>query len=286
MLASVCGFAVMATLVKFAGRSLPAMQLVLARVVVTFVLGLWTVKRAGLNPFGNNTKLLLLRGAAGTTALCAFYYALTTLPMGDATAIQYTNPVLTALLGALFLGEAIRRADVVGALLSVGGVLLIARPTFLFGDVDALPIAGLLAASLSAVMSAVAYVTVRALRRTDDPLVIVFWFPLVASPIVIPWALSLWVPPTPIEWGIMLTIGIVTHASQIFLTRGMHLVPAGRASAIGYLQVVLAFIIGMIAFSEVPSLWNISGAALIVGGTIITSGLARRPSRTAPTTPA
>lgn len=279
MLASVMGFAVMATLVKLGGQTLPAMQLVFARVVVTFVLGLWMVKRAGLHPLGNRRGLLLARGLAGTTALCAFYYAITVLPLGDATAIQYTNPVLTAILGAAILGESIRRSDVAGATMSVAGVLLIARPSFLFGTAESLPTWGLLAASLAAVTSAMAYIAVRALRSTDDPLVVVFWFPLVAAPVVIPWALASWVTPTPIEWALMLAIGCVTHASQIFLTRGIHLVPAGRATSVGYLQVVFAFLIGVTVFDEALNAWNICGALAIFSGTLITSGALRRRPR-------
>lgn len=281
MLAAAGGFALMSVLVKLGGRTMPAAQLVLARALVTLVLGFLSVKQAGLSPWGNNKRLLFLRGLAGTTALCAFYYAITVLPLGDATAIQYTNPVLTAILGALLLGESIRRADVVGALASIAGVILIARPSFLFPTGAPLPAAGLAAATFGAVISATAYVAVRALRKTDAPIVVVFWFPLVATPIVLPWALAEWVTPSLAEWGILLAIGVVTHAAQVCMTHGIHLLPAGRATSVGYVQVVLAFTIGVLAFHEIPTVWNLSGAALIIAGTLISSTAAMRAARSA-----
>jgi drug/metabolite transporter (DMT)-like permease len=95
--------------------------------------------------------------------------------------IQYTNPVFTALLAALFLAEHIRPRDLGLVILSLGGVVLMARPAFLFGGpVGTGPVAVAVALA-GAVLSAGAYVTVRRLGRTEDPVVIVFYFALVAT---------------------------------------------------------------------------------------------------------
>lgn len=279
MVAAALFFSVMSLLVKVGGRTLPSMQLVLARIVVTFVLGYWTVRRAGLDPWGSDRRLLALRGAFGTAALCAFYFAITRLPLGDVTAIQYTSPVLTALVAAVLLGEGIRRRDVLGFVASIVGALAIARPSVLFGTPSPLDGAGLAAATASALLSTGAYITVRVLRRSDDPLVIVFWFPLIGAPIVVPWALAVWVPPSPFEWAVMAGVGVCTHIAQVCMTRGIHLLPAGRATAIGYLQIVLAFGFGMLLFDERPDAFNVGGTLLIVLGTLVTVGAFSRGAR-------
>ena len=56
---------------------------------------------------------------------------------------------------------------------------------------------------------------------------------------------------------------------QVFLTWGFRLERAGRASAIGYLQIVLAALWGWLLFSEVPDAWTWVGAAVIVACTLL-----------------
>lgn len=281
MLGAVLFFSLMSLLVKLGGQTMPPSQLVFARVSVTLVLSLAHLRWLGVSLRGVNRRLLGLRGVAGTFALACFYYALTELPLGDVTAIQYTNPVWTAVIAAAFLGEGIRRSDVVGALFGVAGVVLVARPSLLFGG-DALPTAPLVAACLASVVSAGAYTAVRALRRTDHPLVIVAWFPMVALPFVLPVAVLQWKPPTPDEWLVLAGIGVSTQVAQVMMTEALHRMPAGRATSVGYLQIVVAFIVGLAFFGEVPTFWSIAGSCLIITATLISARAAwlRRSSET------
>jgi drug/metabolite transporter (DMT)-like permease len=94
--------------------------------------------------------------------------------------IQYTNPVWTALIAAVVLGEWIGRAQVGLALLSLAGVVLVARPGFLTGGGSALDPVAVAVALVGALFSAGAYVTVRRLRG-EEPMVVVFHFALVST---------------------------------------------------------------------------------------------------------
>ncbi|MFT6399277.1 MAG: drug/metabolite transporter (DMT)-like permease [Bradymonadia bacterium] len=270
MLGAVLFFSAMAILVKTGGQTLPPVQLVFARVAVTLVLSITHLRLRRISILGVNRRLLAFRGIAGTIGLACYYYALTELPLGDATAIQYTNPVWTSLIAAALLGEGIHRRDVIGGLLGVSGVALVAQPSFIFGGVPPPP-AALAAICAASLISAIAYVAVRQLRRTDEPLVVVAWFPLVAFPFVAPLAYKYWVPPTPREWLVLLGIGVTTQLAQIMLTESIHRMPAGRATSIGYLQIVVAFIMGLAFFGEVPTKWSVAGACLIVSGTALTA---------------
>ena len=278
MLGAVLFFSAMSMLVKTGGQTLPAIQLVFARVSVTLALSLGHLRVRRIPVLGVNRCLLALRGLAGTLALACYYYALTVLPLGDATAIQYTNPVWTSLIAAVLLGEGIHRRDAIGGLLGVTGVALVAQPSFLFGG-PAQPALGLAAICAASLISAFAYVAVRELRKTDEPLVVVAWFPLVAFPFVAPFAYVYWVPPTPAEWAIMIGIGVTTQIAQIMLTESIHRMPAGRATSIGYLQIVVAFVVGLVFFEEVPTGWSVAGACLIVSGTALTAHGAWRASK-------
>ena len=269
MLLAAFFFSLMALLVKVAGQRLPSTQLVLARSVVGLVLSYAMLRRAGLATWGHRKGLLFFRGLAGFAALLCFFYALTKLPLADTTAIVYVSPAFTAILAALFLKETLRRNEILGLLSSLAGVLFVAQPSFLFGAAaDSLNLFAVGIAVLGAVFSSLAYVTVRKLRETEHHLVVVFYFPLVATPASIPLMIpdALW--PTPLEWLMLLAIGVFTQIAQVYLTKGLHAEKAGRALSMSYVQIVFAALWGFLFFSEIPDALSILGALLVVAGTL------------------
>ena len=191
------GFSLMSLLVKRPGRDLPVEMLVLARGVVTFGISAGLLRRHRLSPWGNDKKRLVLRGVLGTGGLACFFYAVTVLPLAEVTVIHYLNPVLTAVLAALLPREPIGLRLVTALVIAILGTVLVAQPPFLFGGASDLPLPGVLAALGGATFSAGAYVTVRRVTQTDHPLVVVFYFPLVAVPALLPFALRAWIWPTP-----------------------------------------------------------------------------------------
>ncbi len=266
-------YSIMSLQVKAAGARLPSQEIVLVRSVV-LAIGSWALlRRKGLSPAGVRRGLLVTRGVLGFTALSCFFFALTRLPLADATVIHHMNPVFTALLAALLLGERISARAIGFVALSLAGVILIARPGFIFGTAGGLDPLGVAVGMAGALFSAAAFVTVRKLGATDEPLVIVFYFAVISTvasvPIVVPIAMA----PTAGEWALLLGVGLATLLAQIAVTHGLTLAPAGRASAIGYLQIVFAALWGIIFFREFPDAVGVLGALLIVVGTL---GIARR----------
>lgn len=284
MVASAFFFSVMSLGVKLVGQRIPSQEVVLVRGVLNAAFTYGLLRRAGVPALGNRPSVLILRGLFGFLALSCLYYGFVHLPLADATVLQYTNPVWTALLAAWLLRERVESGEAGVMVASLAGVVLIARPGFIFGgDAARLDLLAVGVVLLGSILSAAAYVTVRQLARTEDPLVIVFYFTLVAMVGSLPGTIAAAVWPTPLEWGFLLLVGVCAQAGQVFLTRGLQLEPAGRATAIGYLQVVFAAVWGAIFFAEVPDGWVITGAAVILGSTLI---LARRRARAAaPTAP-
>jgi drug/metabolite transporter (DMT)-like permease len=261
-------FSLMGALVKLAGETLPSQEIVFFRSFLVLIFAYVELRRLEISPWGQNKKLLLVRGTTGFIALSCFYYAVTHLPLADATVIMYSNPVFTGILAALFLGESLSKIEVGGVVLCVVGVVLIAQPSFVFGGDSRLPIFDVGIAFAGAIAAAISYVIVRQLRRTEEPMVVVFYFPLVATPASIPFAIPDAVLPNWYELGILLAIGVVTHIAQVMMTKGLHLEKAGRATAVSYLQIVFAFILGMLFFDEFPNVLSVVGAVLIVGSTV------------------
>ncbi|HET9987958.1 MAG TPA: EamA family transporter, partial [Kofleriaceae bacterium] len=119
--------------------------------------------------------------------------------------------------------------------------------------------------------------------RTEDPLVIVFYFPLVATPLALPWAASVWVWPSAREWVLLAAIGVTTQIGQVFLTLGLAVEKAARATAVSYLQICFAIGWQLLVFDKPPTLATIAGAALIVMGTLAVEATAARATvRAAP----
>lgn len=268
MAGSALALSVMSLLVKLLGARLPVFQLVAARSILMLTFAFLHLRWLDIDLWGTNRRLLLLRGVIGFCALCCFYYGVTHLPLADATVIQYMNPVFTAVLAAVFLGEAIRGLEITGILASLVGVVLIQQPAFLFGGSARLPLFPVVVAIGGALFSAGAYVTVRHLRSTEHPIVIIFFFSLIAAPASLPLAAPSVIMPQGLEWLGLLGIGVATYTAQICLTRGLHLEKAGRATAVTYLQIVFAFGWDLLVFHAYPTPLSLTGAGLIVGSAL------------------
>lgn len=273
MAAAALFFSLMSLLVKVAGQRLPVQEVVLARSSIGALISWYALRRRGVPLWGHRRGLLVLRGLLGYAGLSCFFYALVHLPLAEATVLQYTNPVFTAVLAGVFLAERIRPRDLVLVLASLSGVVLMARPAFIFGGLEGgLDPVAVAVALAGAVFSAAAYVTVRRLGQTEDPLVIVFYFALMATAGSIPLTAVNPVLPVGWEWAALVGIGVVTQVAQVFMTKGLREERAGRATAVGYMQIVFAALWGLLVFRELPDGWGLTGALVII---LATTGQAR-----------
>lgn len=270
MVLSALFFSIMSLLVKIVGERIPTAQIVLARSLVSLLLSWWILKSLKVDWRGNCPSLLILRGLFGLGGLLCFFWAISQLALSDVTVLHYTNPIFTALIAAMCLGEKITGRHGVALIVCVLGVILVARPSILFGSGSSLPVDGVAIALLGALFAAAAYVTVRKLGESEHPLVVVFYFPLVSVPLVLPIVIFDWVMPTPREWLLLFGVGLATQFAQVFMTRGLHKLPAGRATAIGYLQIVFATGWGWLVYQTLPDQYGIAGALMIIGGVLLT----------------
>lgn len=270
MLGSAFAFSVMSLLVKVAGQRLPSQEIVFVRALISLVLSWGLLRHSGVSVWGNQPGLLVLRGVIGFLALSCVYYSMTHNPLSEATVIQYLHPALTVALAAYWLGESVPRRLVFAGPLSLLGLVLVAQPAVLFGSVAAAldPVA-VGAAVAGAVLTAAAYVLVRQLAATEHPLVIVFYFPLVTLPASGLFLSQGFVWPQGWDWLVLAGVGLATQAGQVWLTRGLQLEPAGKATAISYFQVVFATVWGLLCFGDLPGAIAIVGGLLLVGSTLV-----------------
>jgi drug/metabolite transporter (DMT)-like permease len=267
MAVSALFFSLMAALAKVAGGAVPLFEIVLARSLVVAILSGARLLHDGTGFRGREPGILVLRGILGFGALTCFYYAVVHLPLADATVVHFMNPVFTAFFAAAVLGEHIGVVEMLLVLASLGGVVLVARPALLFGGGGLAPVP-VLVGLCGAFLAAGAYVSVRRLRG-ERPMLIVFYFASVCTLLSLPVVLARPVWPEPAMLLVLLGVGVATHLGQTFVTWGFRLERAGRASAVGYLQIVFAAGWGWALFHEVPDAWTWFGAAVIVASTLL-----------------
>lgn len=275
MVLSSLGFACMSVCVKAVGSTgLPLLEIVTARALISLIISYVDIRRKGIPVLGHNRPFLMLRGIFGTISLGAVFYSLTTLPIAQATLLQYTHPTFTAILALLFLKERVSFATIACIALSFTGLVIFTAPNWLTTQTVELPWLSLTAALIGAFGSACAYVVVRKLSQTEDASVIIFYFPLFAFPVstLLLMITGDFVIPDLKQLALLLAIGIFVQIGQLMLTHAMASDNAGKVSAYGYVQILFAAILGFTFFSEVPTVWTLTGGLFIIAGALINSG--------------
>lgn len=267
-LLSALGFALMTACVKLtSARDIPVLEIVAARALVSLILSYLDIRSKGLAPLGQHRGLLLARGLVGTLALMCVYYAVTTLPLAEATLLQYLHPVFTAMLAWYFLGERVHRFTLICILLSLSGLGAMLVPGLSSVD-QALPWFSVVAALLGACGSAVAYILVKNLSGKEDSSVIILYFPLVALPVsLLLLGDQLVIPDLP-TLGLLLLVGVFTQVGQVGLTKALQGEAANKVVAYSYVQILFSILLGWLVFAEIPALWTLVGGGLILLGAL------------------
>ncbi len=271
MIFSAFGFAVMGMCVKLVGQDgIPILEIVAARSLVSLILSYASIRQKRLAVFGCRKDLLIARGVVGALTLVCVYYSVTTLPLAEATVLQYLHPTFTAILAVIFLKERLHPSVIVCIILSSIGLIVIAQPAFLFGEAQqTFSYFSMGIALLGAFGSAVAYVLVRKLTETDDPAVIILYFPLIALPLSLILLGNDFVIPTWEQTVLLILVGVFTQMGQLGLTKAMQTETASKATAFSYLQIIFSAVLGWLVFSEIPVFWTWVGGGLIVIGALI-----------------
>ena len=267
MLVGAFWFSVMSVLVKLVGRRLPSMEIVFFRGILTLAMSYAMVRRLGITPvLGVNRRLLLQRGILGAAALACFLFSLTHLPLAEATLIQYMNPVLAILVAHWWFGERMGKGEWFALAASLVGVLLITRPSFLFGGAaSGIHPGHALIALMGGAFSGSAYATIRQMPR-ERPEVVVLYLPLMSVPMSLPFIASKWLKPTALEWTLLVGIGVATQLAQTSMTKGLQIEKTARATMVGYVQIIFAGTWGAVLFSEAITWWTIVGAVIVLTG--------------------
>jgi len=207
-----------------------------------------------------NRILLGARSLFGIAGMLTFFLAVEKMPLAEAVTLNKLSPFFVLLLTWLFLGEGLKKIQVLAVFLAFTGVVIIIRP----GSIQFSLPAGL--ALLSAIFAGSAYTTLRALRRTDRPLLIVFWFSAATTLFFLPSVVISGVMPDLRSFVFLFCIGISGTAGQLFMTSAYRHAPGGEVAVYGYLSVIFSMVMQILIFDSIPDIAVFIGAGLILAG--------------------
>jgi drug/metabolite transporter (DMT)-like permease len=225
--------------------------------------------------------LLVLRGVVGFFGVFSMYYSLMYLSVSDAVVITFLVPSVTGFLAWAILRERWSLLEAGGGLVSLVGVLLIARPSFLFGRPEnsnhaiesSDPEERLLATMVGlvgVVGASSVYIVIRKIGKRVHSLITTQYFAAwcvfisLSGIIVIP-GLSFKIPHTGRQWFLFFTLGISGFLMQFLLTEGIQREKASRASAMLYTQMVYAIFWEITIWNHLPNIWSWLGIIIILG---------------------
>jgi drug/metabolite transporter (DMT)-like permease len=254
-------FAALDACAKFLSASLGTPQIVWARYVGHLVVALLMFAPMGVWDFWRTDRLglQLLRSLFLFAATACNFVALRYLQLAETAAIFFTVPLIVAALSVPMLGEHVgpRRWTAITA--GFVGVLIVVRPGF-----------GLLhwAVFLSfgaAVFASLYMITTRKLSHSERDVTTQFYTALVGAAIMMPFVPFGWQPPTGINLGIMIVIGILGGIGHFVLILAHRFAPAPTLAPFVYVQIIWMVGLGYFIFSDLPDQWTVLGAAVVVG---------------------
>ena len=248
MLGATLCFSLLSAIVKYMSH-IPANELMLFRTIISIIITLFQLRLLSISPWGNQKKLLFLRGIFGSIALITFFISVQKMPLATTAILSYTTPIFTTIIGVLFLGERVLKLQWACFLLSFIGIIVIK------GFDSDISIFYFFLGIVSALSSAIVYNLISKVRANDHPLVIVFYFPLVGFPFML-------------IWTFFLAIGLLTQLGQILMTKSLQIESLSRASSIQFLGIISSLLIGFFIFNESFTIMNILGIVLVASGVL------------------
>ncbi|MHA7101770.1 DMT family transporter [Roseivirga pacifica] len=255
-------FAVMNVLVKYVDN-IPAIEIILFRSIVSFIMSGVTLKMKGVPLLGKNKPILFIRGLAGALALMMFFTTLQEIPLASAVTIMFLGPIFTAMLGVWIVKEKVYPLQWVFFALSFAGILMIKG-----FDTRVTPFMALLGVG-AAFFSGVAYNMIRKLKTSEHPLVIIFYFPLVTLPIVGTYSYFNWVMPQGWEWLLLIAIGVLTQFAQYFMTLSYQSESLSKVANINFVGIIYALGFGYVLFGETFNLLTYLGMTAVMLGVVL-----------------
>ncbi|SUX02710.1 integral membrane protein [Campylobacter devanensis] len=270
-------FAGTGALSKILSSELSSIEIVFFRNIIGLGLIIWMIYKRPLHQAGGKFWLLAFRGIIGTIGLYAFFYNIAHIDLATAFTFSKTSPIFTALLAAFIFKERLSYLGWFAIFIGFIGILFVIEPTL---GVSKDEYIGL----LSGIGAALAYTSIRGLRKHYDTRAIVLSFMLCGSamPLLsmiigsfyyrpdLDFLISPFIMPSLTSWVMVILMGLLATGFQIYLTKAYAASKkAGVVAAVGYSDVIFSMIFGLILGDALPDAWAFLGIVMIIGAGIL-----------------
>ncbi|MEO9875413.1 MAG: DMT family transporter [Anderseniella sp.] len=282
ILAPVATMAFADAVVKLVSGDLTVWQVFVARSVFAVPCLMAILMAMGIGFRLLSPKWVLIRSTLLVLTWLFFYASLPVLTLSVAAVAAYTNPIITALLSAIVIGERVSGRQWTGVLLGFLGVIAILKPgTDAFSWFTVLPL-------MAAVCYSLAMVLTRGKCQHEQPLVLglaLHCLFLVTGLIAIgvlvvigldagtisafPFLFNGWTAMGAREWGLMALLGVLSAAYFAGVARAYQIAPPSIIGTFDYAYLVSAAVWGFIFFAETPDVFTICGMVLITAAGLL-----------------
>jgi drug/metabolite transporter (DMT)-like permease len=207
-----------------------------------------------------DVKTHIARTLCGWAGVSLMFAAAAAIPLSDATAISFLNPVFGMILAIPLLGERVGKWRWLAALIAMVGAVILIRP-----GTEAMQPGALLALG-AALGLGLELIFIKRLSGRERPLQILFvnnFIGLVIAGCAVIWV---WQAPTPAQWAGLAAIGLVMACAQGFFVNAMARADASFITPFSYLTLVFATLYDAALFGVIPTPFSLVGAATIIAG--------------------
>lgn len=256
-------FSVMNAFIKAVAETIPSNEIVFFRSAIGTVMILFLMGKGKVAFSSTGIPKLVLRGCCGALYMVFYFYALTNMPLVDAIVLVNTSTIFSILLSRFVLGEKV--PFMVYAIMPVvfAGVICTVKP-FGYATFSSVALLGILAAFFSAA----AGICIRSLGQTYHTYEIIFYFMITATVVSVPLMWNSFVMPDPRECFFLINIGVVSLLAQVFLTKAFTHENVVVVETVRYIGIVFNGLWGFVFWHEIPDMFSVLGALMIVGGCI------------------
>jgi drug/metabolite transporter (DMT)-like permease len=198
-----------------------------------------------------------LFGWMGVTLMFA---SVAIIPMADATAISFLNPVFAMMLAIPLLGETVGRIRWSAAAIALIGALILLRPT-----PGSFQPAALLALAAAGVMG-MELIFIKKITGRERVFQILIINNLIGVGIASVAVLPVWQMPTTSQWGALVLLGLMMIGAQTLFVNAMARADASYVAPFSYATLVFAAVYDFAGFGVVPDGVTVLGAGIILGG--------------------
>jgi drug/metabolite transporter (DMT)-like permease len=256
-------------------RDVSAVQLIAVRGWLIFLLmTLWMARRAGLGALTTRRPLHhAIRAGFGMLAPLAFFVALKTVPLAEATAVFFCSVFIMTLASMLLFGERVDRYRWMGVITGFLGVLIVTRPGAASFQIEILLV--LVASGLYCVLILMG----RWMSSTESTFSLVFSYNLgstLSFTVLLPW---FWAPLDASQWMVVLIASALALAGHFLLTHAFSTAPVSVVAPFEYTALVWATGLGFLLWGDVPAATTLVGIAIILASGLSLAWRERRQGR-------